>query len=369
MARNLLGEATVLAAASIHHPRAALPDLDVADVGSALLRFDGGTIAAFANSCISPLGHVEMEFVSDGLTTTLRLGGEWPRTKWTATFEDQAGVEVVAAERDPYEAQAEAFLDAVDAGRSVAGAVELRRRAAHRPAHPRRGRCHRRPRLMATGVPRRPPQHDLILLDASRTAEAGQVIARAFRDDPLQRYGLPDRADDETVSPLMFEALVRGSLATSDVWTTPALEGVAVWRRPVGGVVDAPPATANDEHAPAADDPDDLGRIIGPEAAGRFGRFFEAIGPVHHELMPGPHWYLAILAVDPASQGRGIGGALVRRGLQDAARDSLPAYLETATERNVAFYVGLGFRVVHDSVEPESGLRWWAFGRDPDAAS
>ena len=116
MARNLLGEATVLAAASIHQPRAALPDLDVADVGSALLRFDGGTIAAFANSCISPLGHVEMEFVSDGLTTTLRLGGEWPRTKWTATFEDQAGVEVVTAERDPYEAQAEAFLDAVDAG-------------------------------------------------------------------------------------------------------------------------------------------------------------------------------------------------------------------------------------------------------------
>ena len=116
MARNLLGEATVLAAASIHHPRAALPDLDVADVGSALLRFDGGTIAAFANSCISPLGHVEMEFVSDGLTTTLRLGGEWPRTKWTATFEDEHGVEVVTAERDPYEAQAEAFLDAVDAG-------------------------------------------------------------------------------------------------------------------------------------------------------------------------------------------------------------------------------------------------------------
>ena len=162
----------------------------------------------------------------------------------------------------------------------------------------------------------------------------------------------------------MFEALVRGSLASSDVWTTPALEGVAVWRRPsIGRARDVPRA------APAADDPDELGRIIGPEAAGRFGRFFEAIAPVHHELMPGPHWYLAILAVDPDSQGRGIGGALVRRGLQDAARDGLPAYLETATERNVAFYVGLGFSVVHDSVEPESGLRWWAFRRDPDAAS
>ena len=177
----------------------------------------------------------------------------------------------------------------------------------------------------------------------------------------------PIRADDETLSPIMFEALVRGALASSDVWTTPTLEGVAVWRRPVTES-DAPPATARRARHDRRR-PDDLGRIIGPEAAGRFGRFFEAIAPVHHELMPGPHWYLAILAVDPASQGRGIGGALVRRGLQDAARDGLPAYLETATERNVAFYVGLGFSVVHDSVEPESGLRWWAFGRNPDAAS
>ena len=59
----------------------------------------------------------------------------------------------------------------------------------------------------------------------------------------------------------------------------------------------------------------------------------------------------------------------MRRGLQDAARDGLPAYLETANEHNVAFYVGLGFRVVHDSVDPESGLRWWAFRRDPDATA
>lgn len=206
------------------------------------------------------------------------------------------------------------------------------------------------------------PQPEVVLLDATRTADAGLVIARAFRDDPLQRYGLPDRAADEALSPLMFEALVRGSLASSDIWTTPALEGVAVWRRPVGGP-DSPAA------APAADDPDALGNIIGPEAAGRFVQFFEAIGPVHHEVVPGPHWYLAIVAVDPGSQGRGIGGALVRRGLEDAARDGLPAYLETGTERNVAFYVGLGFNVVHDSVDAESGLRWWALLCDPDTTS
>ena len=115
LARHLLGEATVLAAASVHHSRAALPDLDVADVSSALLHFAGGTIGSFANSCISPVNLIEMEFISDGLTTALRLGGEWPRTRWTATFTDDDGSHEAPAGRDPYEVQAEAFLDAVDA--------------------------------------------------------------------------------------------------------------------------------------------------------------------------------------------------------------------------------------------------------------
>ena len=94
LARCLLGEAFVVAAASIHRPRAALPDLDVADVGSALLQFEVGAIGTFANSCVSPVNRIEMEFISDGLTTTLRLGGEWPRTRWTATFADDSGREV-----------------------------------------------------------------------------------------------------------------------------------------------------------------------------------------------------------------------------------------------------------------------------------
>ena len=48
-----------------------------------------------------------------------------------------------------------------------------------------------------------------------------------------------------------------------------------------------------------------------------------------------PLWYLDQLGVDPSRQGEGLGRALVRFGLDRAAEAGLPAFLETARERNL----------------------------------
>ena len=45
-----------------------------------------------------------------------------------------------------------------------------------------------------------------------------------------------------------------------------------------------------------------------------------------------PHWYLALLGVDPALQGRGFGPHLMQPVLDRCDSDRLPAYLETDTE-------------------------------------
>jgi GNAT superfamily N-acetyltransferase len=58
-----------------------------------------------------------------------------------------------------------------------------------------------------------------------------------------------------------------------------------------------------------------------------------------------PHHYLFLLGVDPSMQGRGVGRTLIGPILERCDRDSLPAYLETATERNIPFYQSLGFVV------------------------
>ena len=77
-----------------------------------------------------------------------------------------------------------------------------------------------------------------------------------------------------------------------------------------------------------------------------------------------PHYYLAILGVDPPAQGDGLGSALLQPMLRRCDSEGVGAYLETATERNVRFYSRHGFRVT-DEVKLPDGPTMWLMWRDP----
>jgi predicted dehydrogenase len=115
LARHLLGEARVLGAISTRDPGASPSTIDVVDATAALLRFDGGAIGSFANTRRLASNDIEIEFVSDDLLTSLRLELDRGPGGWLARFEAGGAVEDVPPGRDPYEVQAEAFLDAVEA--------------------------------------------------------------------------------------------------------------------------------------------------------------------------------------------------------------------------------------------------------------
>ena len=77
-----------------------------------------------------------------------------------------------------------------------------------------------------------------------------------------------------------------------------------------------------------------------------------------------PHLYLAVLGADPPAQGRGVGSAAIAPGLELADAEGLPAYLETAKERNLAFYTRFGFRVTDEFRLPGGGPTVWCMWRD-----
>ena len=77
-----------------------------------------------------------------------------------------------------------------------------------------------------------------------------------------------------------------------------------------------------------------------------------------------PHYYLAILGVDPPAQGDGLGSALLQPMLGRCDSEGVGAYLETATEGNVRFYSRQGFRVT-DEVQLPDGPTMWLMWRDP----
>jgi ribosomal protein S18 acetylase RimI-like enzyme len=94
---------------------------------------------------------------------------------------------------------------------------------------------------------------------------------------------------------------------------------------------------------------------IGLGATRRILRFMNWIESQRETLLPSAHWYLLNLAVRPGQQGRGLGSALLRHGLDRARNDRLPCFLETANTRNVPLYERHGFRKVYEGLPPAGG--------------
>jgi len=92
--------------------------------------------------------------------------------------------------------------------------------------------------------------------------------------------------------------------------------------------------------------------------ARRWAVVHQAFSQVHpHD----PHFYLSVLGVDPAHQGKGLGSALLRSWLAGVDLQKGSCYLETDRPENLPFYERAGFAVVHE-IEV-LGVRVWCMVR------
>ena len=186
---------------------------------------------------------------------------------------------------------------------------------------------------------------------------AEQVLARAFRDSPLNVAVIgtdPERrlrANLHGARALLPVACAHGLvLAAHEAGVT---RGLLIATPPFAWPLPAPSLRAH------------LRRVLGQglRVVRRWGLAFEALARVHPRE---PHWYLATLGVDPTNQGRGIGSALLARWLEGVDEDAAPAWLETDRQTNVAFYRRAGFEVAHRT--EVLGTPVWCMGRPERAA-
>ena len=163
----------------------------------------------------------------------------------------------------------------------------------------------------------------------------------------------PDPADRARRLPRLFALLFDRGGAAGMRLVTAGGEAATFWRAP-GRV-----------HTSRWDMVRSLPRLVG--ALGANGaRAMRVADAIEQHMPSGQFWYLHIAGCDPAQQGRGHGAAAVRAGLRRAA-GRLPACLETATERNLGFYTGLGFAITGEWTVPGGGPRFWSMRRAPDA--
>jgi ribosomal protein S18 acetylase RimI-like enzyme len=185
---------------------------------------------------------------------------------------------------------------------------------------------------------------------------AAATLARAFHDDPLMIYAIPDPADRVRQLPDVYARMIRFGVLTGEVYATAgALEGVALW---------LPPNVKWTRENIEASGMHETPTIIGNDAYQRYrdvvGREWQA----RERDMIAPCWYLFLLGVEPSCQRRGLGGELMRPILERADTDHVACYLETENQRNVAFYRKHGFEVIVNGEEAgASGVRFWTFSR------
>lgn len=196
------------------------------------------------------------------------------------------------------------------------------------------------------------PAHPQVLAATGRSHSAGAaaVLTRAFQDEPLSLYLVPDAEERASSCSGMFTAWIRTPGVIADVTTTGggALAGVALWEYTNTTEPDPSVAERNDP----------------PPARERFCVYFGYMEALHARVIPEAHWTLSLLGVDPAHQGRGYGTALLTDRLARIRAAGLPCYLTTGSVRNVAFYQRQGFQVIEHGLVPRSGLRFWALRRD-----
>ena len=198
-----------------------------------------------------------------------------------------------------------------------------------------------------------------IRLAPDHAGRAVAALVRAFQDDPLYIYICPEAARRAEALRALLEAVVRFTLVYGEAWTTPEVAGAACWLPPGKTAVNLWQMPRTAFALPLA-----MLRF-GPRAAGRAMDVFGNANQVHARAVPGPHWYLWALGVEPAAQGRGIGSSLLQPVLTRADAEALPCYLETETERNAAYYQRRGFEVIEAKRVSGSGPTLWMMVRRP----
>ncbi|MDY6995268.1 MAG: GNAT family N-acetyltransferase [Actinomycetota bacterium] len=198
-----------------------------------------------------------------------------------------------------------------------------------------------------------------IAVDAAQKHDVpalSRVLGRAFFDDPVMTWMLPEDKRRAAALPRMFAAMVRhhylagggvevahrvGEVGAAALWDPPGR-----WRQTQSEELRMMPGLLLA-----------LGR-----RAGR-GMAVSELMKSHHP--DEPHWYLGVIGSDPQVRGVGFGKELMLSRLSRCDAEGAPCYLESTKESNVAYYMRYGFDVTGELALPDGGPGIWQMWRPP----
>lgn len=170
----------------------------------------------------------------------------------------------------------------------------------------------------------------VITATSANRASAVDTVVLAFAADPIARWCWPEARQYLAGMPSFTLAFAGAAFTHDTALCTENYAGAALW---------LPPTVHPDEEA--------LGRIVEQTVSsairGDLMTMMEKMGRFHPEE---PHWYLPLIGVDPAHQGRGYGDVLMTHALRQCDHEQSAAYLESTNPRNITLYLRHGFEAL-----------------------
>lgn len=167
------------------------------------------------------------------------------------------------------------------------------------------------------------------------------IITLAFTVDPLNRWYLPGAERFLTWFPQLADVFVGPSIEAGACFLTSGEDGAAIWLPP-GAEVD-------NERAEGV-----IGQAVPSHLLADAGELFAFLESSH------PHdedcWYLPLIGVDVAAQGRGLGAILMKHVTDLLDENGALGYLESSNPKNVSLYERHGFEVIDQKSFGDSPL-------------
>lgn len=168
------------------------------------------------------------------------------------------------------------------------------------------------------------------------------LVGLAFAADPAVRWLLPDPYDYLKSNETYVRLSSGPAFDNSSAFIIGSMCGAALWLPPGIAVDRSPLAEFNKQTIDPA--------LLDDHAASK--KKCCTYRPVE------PHWYLTLIAVDPAKRGRGYGAALMSHALEIVDRDKRSAYLESTNAANLSLYKRFGFELLAEVRIGQSPARY-----------
>ena len=175
-----------------------------------------------------------------------------------------------------------------------------------------------------------------------------QVLVLGFSTDPVARWCWPE--PDLYIEAMADFADAYGGKAfeAGTGYLVDECRGSALWLPP--GIE---PDDARIEEV--------VGRTMPESKQEALGGALQELASFHPE---NPHWFLPLIAVDVAWQGKGLGSALMKYAVAKCDEDETSAYLESSNPQNISLYERYGFEVIGE-VQIRSGPVFTPMIRQP----